>query len=342
MIKLISLLLLFIPFTYAELNYSFLIKKFNVNEDDVMKFINFKNKFNKKYDTYDELYISFTNFVNNHRFIENYNSPTHELEMNHLGDMDTHQFIEHRKLNKEFYNYHYHYSDTTCETFQDSQQGNTPDSVDWRSSAVTDVKNQGQCGSCWSFSSAGAMEGAYAVATGDLYDFSEQQLMDCSWKYGDFGCNGGLMDNAFEYAIDNGMCLEDDVPYLAENHRCSEMTPCKIVAKFSKCYDVTPNNQQHLKEAVSHQPVSIAIQADTRVFQFYKSGIIDSDDCGTQLDHGVLIVGYGEDSGQKYWIVKNSWGEDWGESGYVRIARSDETDDPGICGIAMQPSYIVV
>jgi C1A family cysteine protease len=97
-----------------------------------------------------------------------------------------------------------------------------------------------------------------------------------------------------------------------------------------------------LKEAVYNTPVSIAIEADTRVFQMYTGGVLTSEACGTNLDHGVLIVGYGEESGIPYWLVKNSWGPSWGEGGYIKIERSDSTNDPGICGIAMQPSYPVV
>ena len=149
------------------------------------------------------------------------------------------------------------------------------------------------------------------------------------------------MDNAFEYAIDTGMCLYDDAPYEMKTGKCSDVSSCDKVVSFDYCVDVTPDNEQHLKEALTYAPVSIAIEADTRVFQFYTGGIIDSDSCGTSLDHGVLLVGFGVDSGVKYWSVKNSWGDSWGEDGYVRIARSDSSDDEGVCGIAMQPSYIV-
>lgn len=230
---------------------------------------------------------------------------------------------------------------TKCGSY-DSVDSSVPESWDWREhNAVTPVKNQGQCGSCWSFSSAGAMEGAWAISSGQLLNLSEQQLVDCSTSYINFGCNGGQMDHAFAYAIDNGMCLDDDVPYTATSGKCTyNESSCKKAATFSSCQDVKSRDELVLKSAVYTTPVAVAIEADTRVFQFYSSGILDSDSCGTNLDHGVLIVGYGEESGQKYWIVKNSWGDSWGENGYIRIARSDSSLTDGICGIALMPSFI--
>jgi C1A family cysteine protease len=148
------------------------------------------------------------------------------------------------------------------------------------------------------------------------------------------------MDDAFDYAMDNGMCLEEEYTYTAtSNEECKKCTPLVFI---SGCVDVTPNNQVHLKEAVYNTPVSIAIEADTRVFQMYTGGVLTSDACGTDLDHGVLIVGYGVENDIPFWLVKNSWGPSWGEGGYIKIERSDSTNDPGICGIAMQPSYPVV
>ena len=147
------------------------------------------------------------------------------------------------------------------------------------------------------------------------------------------------MDSAFQYAKDNGMCLETAYPYTATGGDCQK---CDPVVQISGCVDVTKNNQIALKEAVSRGPVSIAIEADKKAFQLYTSGVLTGDACGTNLDHGVLIAGYGEESGTAYWLVKNSWGPTWGDNGYIKIERSDSTSDKGVCGIAMQPSFPIV
>ena len=150
------------------------------------------------------------------------------------------------------------------------------------------------------------------------------------------------MDNAFKYVINNnGIDTEEDYAYTARNGRCNSEKERKHAATFSSYRDVTPNDEQQLAAAVSQQPVSVAIEADHADFQFYHRGIFNSKNCGFQLDHGVLAVGYGSQNGNNYWIVKNSWGNSWGDDGYILLAR-DISAKQGQCGIAMQPSYPVV
>jgi len=210
------------------------------------------------------------------------------------------------------------------------------DAVDWvTKGAVTPIKNQGQCGSCWAFSTTGSFEGAYQIATGNLESFSEQQLVSCDKV--DDGCSGGLMDNAFKWIKGNGgLCTESDYEYTSASGSTGTCkSTCSAAGVNTGFTDVTPGNEDALQSAVAKGPVSVAIEADKSVFQLYKSGVFTSaSECGTQLDHGVLAVGYGTDGGKDYWKVKNSWGASWGESGYIRMERAVDC-----CGIATQPSY---
>jgi len=191
------------------------------------------------------------------------------------------------------------------------------DSVDWRTKgAVTPVKDQGQCGSCWTFSSTGALEGAHAIATGELLSFSEQQIVDCAnvkHGYMSFGCNGGNQSVAFKYLEKHNAELESVYKYTAKNGSCAYDKDSATAVDVSTYTNVTKNNVSQMKTAVAQQPVSVSIEADKRVFQQYTSGIFDSSECGTKLDHAVLVVGYGSENGTDYWIMKNSWGTVWGD-----------------------------
>lgn len=217
-----------------------------------------------------------------------------------------------------------------------------PDAVDWvAKGAVTGVKNQGQCGSCWAFSTVGALEGANFISNGKLVSLSEQQFVDCAGDFGNQGCNGGLMDNGFKYAETTSICTERSYPYKAWSRTCQWSPRCDsdglTKAEVSGYKDVTADSKEDLMSAVAQQPVSIAIEADLPVFQLYKGGVL-SGMCGAKLDHGVLVVGYGTDEKEgDYWKVKNSWGTTYGEDGYVRLKRGKSGS--GECGILSQPSY---
>jgi KDEL-tailed cysteine endopeptidase len=169
----------------------------------------------------------------------------------------------------------------------------------------------------------------------NLLSFSEQQLVDCSASYGNQGCNGGLMDDAFFYVIDNGITLESKYPYKGVGGKCS-YTAADEAFRISNCVDVTLDKEAALLAAINQQPVSVAIEANHLSFQLYKSGVY-SGNCGTKLDHGVLAVGFGDESGKGFFNVKNSWGSTWGENGYIRIERTG--DGKGKCGIQMSASF---
>jgi C1A family cysteine protease len=212
-------------------------------------------------------------------------------------------------------------------------------SVDWRTKgAVNPVKDQGQCGSCWAFSATSAIESAVFLKSSKLWNLSEQQMVDCGSATGNYGCNGGWMDYAFQYIINaGGQEQTADYPYTARDGRCS-FSKALAKVQISKFVDVNSNDCTGLVSALSQQPASVAIAANA--IMFYSSGVFANSACGTSLNHGVTAVGYGADNGQNYYIVRNSWGAGWGESGYIRMSRDVQTST-GICGICMVASYPV-
>ena len=322
---------------------SALRRELDEDHQNWMEFTNFQEKFSKKYESLDELEERFIVFRSNLHNIISHNSDINKnytMGINKFTDLSPTEFKE------QYASGFTPLGSYGCKSFTSTATG-APDALDWRAkNVVNPVRDQGQCGSCWAFSTTANAESVWAINKGQLLDLSEQYLVDCASGKGYFnmGCNGGQMDSAFKYMIDNGQCSEGAYPYTSgvtqtagTCHTCTTKE-----TRFTSCSDVKPNDQISLKGAVFKQPVVVAIEADTRYFQSYTSGILTEASCGTSLDHAVEIVGYGTDNGIEYWNVRNSWGPDWGEKGYVRIARSDSTNDAGICGIAMEPSFISV
>jgi C1A family cysteine protease len=301
------------------------------------EFALFVQKFAKKYSN-DNFFYRYNTFKENFDKIHRHNqgNATYTMKMNKFGDLSFHEFHKtHTGYN--YINNSFMRSRNAPKHFADAAP---PASVDWRTQgAVTPIKDQQQCGSCWAFSATGSMEGAWAISKKKLLSLSEQQLVDCSQAQGNYGCSGGLMDYAFEYVIANGgITSEAKYPYTAMDGTCKSPLPASV-ATISSYQDVAANNDAALQAAVALGPVSVAIEADQEAFQFYSSGIFSDPTCGTNLDHGVLVVGYGSQSSKNFWIVKNSWGDSWGDSGYIQMIRKKGA---GECGINMQPSYPVV
>lgn len=278
--------------------------------------------------------VRFNIFKKNHRFVQTQNlkKKNYTVALNKFADLTTKEFgslytgasTAFRKQAND------------CPAPSSNRVLSAPDTLDWRAQGrVGPVKDQAQCGSCWAFSTTGSLEGL-ASKSGSIPSFSEQQLVDCTTgDWGNFGCNGGWVQNAFHYVLQKGIGAESDYPYKGVDQTCQDSKVTNPY-KINGCANVAVNDTNALKEALQNGPVSVYIEADQMSFQFYSGGVLDDASCFAegQIDHAVLAVGYDSNS----WIVKNSWGNSWGSQGYIQISQSTTSGASGVCGILSTPN----
>ncbi|KAM7277081.1 hypothetical protein ACFE04_018947 [Oxalis oulophora] len=302
-----------------------------------LSFTRFARRYGKIYESEEEIKLRFRIFNQNLDLIRSTNRKrlSYKLGVNQFADMSWEEFRKHRLG-----------ADQNCSA---TLKGNhklsdalLPPVKDWRDeSIVSPVKNQGHCGSCWTFSTTGALEAAYHQAFGKGISLSEQQLVDCAGSYNNFGCNGGLPSQAFEYIKHiGGLDTEEAYPYTGKDGSC-KFSSANVGVKVMDSVNITLGAEDELKHAVGLvRPVSVAFEVVDDGFRLYKSGVYTSTVCGsnpTDVNHAVLAVGYGEEDGVSYWLIKNSWGGDWGDGGYFKMELGKN-----MCGVATCASYPVV
>ena len=290
---------------------------------EFQEFQRFLIKYNKQYNTIAEYFLRFNVFKKNlKRFAQN--KASYKMGINKFTDLTPTEFrktylnLDMKLLNKIKYN-----------KISVNSKNDAPESWNWMDQGVLGpVKDQGFCGSCWAFSTIGNIEALNTMKTGELVQLSEQQLVDCDTEV-DEGCNGGFMEYAFQYLMEKGCMKQDDYPYVGYDDTC-KYDESKVFLKVANWTMLATQDEVEMKEFLySNGPLAIAINADP--FQYYIGGIIDEDEwsCDPEgLNHGVVLVGYGSEDGLDYWIIRNSWGDYWGEDGYVRVARGK-----GTCGV---------
>jgi len=278
----------------------------------------------------------FNIFVDNHFKVIKFNeeNDTPKLALNKFADLTASEFKSQQASCAFTAD-----DEIVQQNVKEFEVGNLPASVDWRNKgAVTPVKDQGQCGSCWTFSTTGVVEGNYFLQNAKLLSFSEQQIVDCDTDQNE-GCDGGWPYLAVQYATSNGLELESEYPYTAEDGKC-KYQKSQTYAVGKNYSFVTPKSTLQLKSALVDSPVSVVIEADQDIFQFYSTGVIHAN-CGASTDHAVLAVGYDKVGLYESFIVKNSWGSSWGKDGYVWISDAQSANSGlGVCGILTQPVIV--
>ncbi|XP_054821647.1 pro-cathepsin H-like [Prosopis cineraria] len=301
-----------------------------------LSFARFAHRYGKHYETVDEMKFRFQIFSDNLKFIRSTNRKglSYALGVNHFADWTWEEFKNHRLGAAQ----------NCSATFKGNHKLTDdilPETKDWRKEGiVSPVKDQGHCGSCWTFSTTGALEAAYAQAFGKNISLSEQQLVDCAVAFNNFGCNGGLPSQAFEYIKYNGgLETEKAYPYTGKDEVC-KFSAENVAIRVLDSVNITLGAEDELKHAVAFvRPVSVAFEVVSG-FRFYKKGVYTSNTCGStpmDVNHAVLAIGYGVEDGVPYWLIKNSWGDSWGDHGYFKMELGKN-----LCGIATCASYPIV
>ena len=306
----------------------------HLNNPALMKFAEYMAKFNKNYDSFDEYKLRFHHFETKEDFINEHNeieANTYKVGHNHMSDWATWEY-------EQILTYMAEPTDKFAKHVEPMTTVTNNDPVDWRDTKyLAPIKDQGQCGSCWAFSTIGSLESAHAITNDvDVQQFSEQQLVDCVGTC--FGCNGGNVMFANRYLKTHPAISEGSYPYTAENGTCEDDSIANTGVMTTGTINVTPEDIDAMKTQLAVGPISVAIQANKLCFQLYTSGIFNNSNCGgSTLDHAVMLVGWGideTDSSVEYWILRNSWATTWGEEGYMRLQTADGI---GYCGVQTEP-----
>ncbi|KAK8814407.1 hypothetical protein WA158_008269 [Blastocystis sp. Blastoise] len=329
--KILIRLLLLLPCVYGLVHSSLYYS---------LHYKNYVIEYNKKYDDKEYNY-RLSVFSKNIDFIDSENKKNHSftLGLTRFSDISNEEFRSSRlcgcSLVHKNNNNNKHNNNNNNNTRILLNKEDIPESIDWRDKGiVNEIQDQIYCGSCWAFSAVSSCESVYAQKTNKLLKVSEQQLVDCD--HGNFGCSGGVVAWAFNYIKKIGLCSEESYPYVNREDECKSDS-CDKILTISDSVNIAEGDGESLRIAISKQPVSLSLAAGTEFFHHYTSGILDSEECGTSINHAVVAVGYGKENDKEYILIRNCWGKEWGENGYIRIAY--QSSGLGICGINTQATY---